>query len=180
MHRVSLSSASARLLCLRQYAGIEHMPVWNTCQFGTPVPRGGFSRGGIWLKIGRFRFVVWAAPVGCEAFQKGGGRSPPPFWKAVKPPGAAQTLKTTDCQPNPKPPSAKPPSGNRRYKGARSLALVRTIQARPSWQRVAGAPCPPRGLYIWRVALAPCPLRGCTLAENGGTPRGPYKGPRGL
>ena len=33
----------------------------------------------------------------------------------LKHPGAAQTPKTTDFQPNPKPPSAKPPSGNRRW-----------------------------------------------------------------
>ena len=32
----------------------------------------------------------------------------------LKHPGAAQTPKTTDLQPNPKHPSAKPPSGNRR------------------------------------------------------------------
>ena len=30
----------------------------------------------------------------------------------LQPPGAGQTPKTTDVQPNPKPPSAKPPSGN--------------------------------------------------------------------
>ena len=42
----------------------------------------------------------------------------------LKPPGAAQTPKTTDFQPNPKLPSAKPPSGNRRlaWKPAVSFA----------------------------------------------------------
>jgi len=34
---------------------------------------------------------VWAAPGGRETFQKGGGRSPPPFWKVSRWPGAAQT-----------------------------------------------------------------------------------------
>ena len=45
----------------------------------------------------------------------GVGVRPPPFWMVLKLPGAAQTPKTTDFQPNPKLPSAKPPSGNRRF-----------------------------------------------------------------
>jgi len=46
---------------------------------------------------------------GCKNIQRAGGRSPPPHWMVSKPPGAAQTPKPTDFQPNPKPPpSAKP------------------------------------------------------------------------
>ena len=48
---------------------------------------------------------VWAAPGGRETFQKGGGRSPPPFWRVSRPPGAAQTLKIYDFR------SAGPPVG---------------------------------------------------------------------
>jgi len=38
----------------------------------------------------------WAAPGGRETFQKGGGLRPPPFWKASRPPGAAQNPKIDD------------------------------------------------------------------------------------
>ena len=41
-------------------------------------------------------FGVWAAPGGRETFQKGGGRSPPSFWKVSRPPGTAQTPKIDD------------------------------------------------------------------------------------
>ena len=43
-----------------------------------------------------------------------GGASPPTSLDGFKAPGAAQTPKATDFQPSPKPPSAEPPSGNRR------------------------------------------------------------------
>ena len=49
-----------------------------------------------------------------KTIQKGGGLRPTHFWMVLKPPGAAQTPKTTEFQPKSKPPSAKPPSGNRR------------------------------------------------------------------
>ena len=39
---------------------------------------------------------VLAAPGGRETLQKGWGRSPPPFWKVSRPPGAAQTPKIDD------------------------------------------------------------------------------------
>ena len=68
---------------------------------------------GSWLKIGRFRCL--GGPGGLKTIQGGGGRSPPPLRMVLKPPGAAKTPKTTYFQPKPKPPSAKPPSGNRRF-----------------------------------------------------------------
>ena len=43
-------------------------------------------------------FGVWAARGGRETFQKGGGRSHPPFWKVSRPPGAAQTPKIDDLR----------------------------------------------------------------------------------
>jgi len=51
----------------------------------------------------------------------------------LKHPGPAQTPKTTDFQPNPKPPFAKPPSGNRRQ------TLAGTEQSE-AW-RPPGKPC---------------------------------------
>ena len=66
----------------------------------------------IHLKIGHVGGL--GGPGGFKTIQKGGGLRPPPLWMALKHPGAAQTPKTTDFQPNPKPPFAKPPSGNRR------------------------------------------------------------------
>ena len=86
------------------------------------VAKGGFGRGGVWIWLNSVVFGVWAAPGGFKTIQGGGGRSPPPFWMALKHPGAAQTPKTTDFQPNANPPSAKPPlSGNRRVQGVQFL-----------------------------------------------------------
>ena len=51
------------------------------------------------LKIGHFGGLG-----GSKTTQKGGGFRPPQIWMVLKPPGAAQTSKTTDFQPNPKPP----------------------------------------------------------------------------
>ena len=42
---------------------------------------------------------VWAAPGGRETLQKGGERSPPPFGKVSRPPGAAQTPQIDDFRP---------------------------------------------------------------------------------
>jgi len=104
----------------------------------------GFCRGGfgIWLKIGRFRGL--GGPGGLKNYRKkGGGLRPPPLWMVLRPPGAAQTPKTTDFQPNPKPPSAKPPCGNRRW----FLSEPGTGPAR----------CPPKKPSVPRGGLAPSP-----------------------
>ena len=63
-----------------------------------------------------------------------------------KPPGAAQTPKTTDFQPNPKPSSAKPPSGNCRRQLQTARDAVRSALA-PSAPPVARAlrPSAPAG-----------------------------------
>ena len=42
---------------------------------------------------------VWAAPGAPETLPKGGGRSPPPFWRVYKAPGATQTPKMADLRP---------------------------------------------------------------------------------
>ena len=57
-----------------------------------------------------------------------GGFAPHLFGMALTLPGAAQTPKTTDFQPNPKPPSAKPPSGNRRQKSGAMAGFWRVVQ----------------------------------------------------
>ena len=63
--------------------------------FGTP-PLTRRNLGGYrWGEYGILRDgglvillkIVWAAPGGFKTTQKGGGRSPPPFWMVVKPPG---------------------------------------------------------------------------------------------
>ena len=38
------------------------------------------------------------APGGRKTFQTGGGLRPPPFWKVLRPPGAAQTPKIDDLR----------------------------------------------------------------------------------
>ena len=43
-------------------------------------------------------FGVWAAPGGRETLKKGGRLRPPSFWKASRPPGAAQTPKFDDSR----------------------------------------------------------------------------------
>ena len=76
------------------------------------LPEGGLAEGafGIWLKIDRFRGLGGSGMLLNQP--KRWGASPLPLWRVLKPPGAAQTPKTIDFQPNPHPPSAKPPSGS--------------------------------------------------------------------
>ena len=102
-------------------------------------------------------FGVWAAPGGFKTIQRGGGLRPPPFWMVLKPPGAAQTPKTIDFQPNPKPPSAKPPSGNRRCRCA--CPLYCAGHACPA---AASPPPRRRGLYATREVL----FGGCQRGDS--------------
>ena len=61
-----------------------------------------------------------------------------------KHPGAAQTPKTTDVQPNPQPPSAKPPSGNRRR--TRVDAGPPSGQARKLYDQPMSEEAPPKSM----------------------------------
>ena len=60
-------------------------------------------------RTGNRRFwVLWAAPGGRETLQKGEGTSPPTFLKVSRPPGAAQTPKSTISGRYTKDPGARP------------------------------------------------------------------------
>jgi len=84
------------------------------------VPEGGLAEGGLGFAWKSVVFGVWAAPGGFKTIQKGGGRNPPAFWMVLKPPGAAQTPKTTDLQPIQNPPLLNPPLATRGpFKGPR-------------------------------------------------------------
>lgn len=48
----------------------------------------------VWPEIVGSVFGVWEAPGGIKTIQKGGGLRLPSFWMVLKPPAAAQTLKT--------------------------------------------------------------------------------------
>jgi len=62
-----------------------------------------------------------------KTIQRGGGLRPPPLWVVWKPPGPAQIPKTTDFQPNPKPSSAKPPSGTTRKQCRATLNVTSVL-----------------------------------------------------
>ena len=55
--------------------------------------------GGVHLGRKSSILGLWAALGSRETFQKGGGRSSPPFWKVSQPPGAAQSPKIDDLRP---------------------------------------------------------------------------------
>ena len=57
-----------------------------------PNPSGYLKA--VWPEFVGSVFGIWAAPGGFKTVQKRGGRSSPPFWMVLKPPGAAQTPKT--------------------------------------------------------------------------------------
>ena len=124
------------------------------------LPEGGLAEGGLGFGRKSFVFGVWVAPVGFKTFQRGGGRSPPPLWMVLKPPGPGQIPKTTDFEPNPEPPSAKPPSGNRRMK---SVTFER------SWSVSSIGRGPPEAKKrTWRCELRLPEVRVCTSSVSAG------------
>jgi len=115
---------------------------------------------------------VWAARGGRETFQKAGGRSPPPFWKLSRPPGAAQTPKIDDFR------SVKK-SCVRNLEGF----LLSWLRNRAMVLSPGGSPRTPPGGSPAEYSLV-LSLKGPRGHFKGPrdpfkAPRGPLKGPRG-
>ena len=89
---------------------------------------------------------VRAAPGGRETFKKGGGRSPPPFWKVSRQPGAAQTPKINDIRSAKQSYSKEPREINCLSIGLRGRIFVQVDErGGPGRSRgVPGRPGPPR------------------------------------
>jgi len=95
LHSVARSRvAASRVFVEKKAARLEPLLIQLIRTFLGPEPGGLGCAGGF------------------KTIQRGGGLRAPSLWMVLKPPGAAQTSKTTDFQPNSQPPTAKPPSGN--------------------------------------------------------------------
>jgi hypothetical protein len=93
--------------CLPPRRRGDSLPTWFTLGFLIHVGLGDFTLGGLihGFCAGRKSsiFYVWAAPATPKNIPGGGGLHPPPFGMVLGVAGAAQTPKSVDLQPAPKP-----------------------------------------------------------------------------